>query len=159
MTKYESTVKYLPYPVERVFAKLSDMTNLEVLRENAGNPALREQILSQADGKVTPEQVDKIAERMQQLEFTPDSVSTQTSIGLISLNIVEREATKLVKFEVAGAPVQANLWIQMLPNGEGQSAMKVTIGAELNVFIKQMLKGKLKDGVEQLATMLSMLPY
>ena len=31
--------------------------------------------------------------------------------------------------------------------------------AQMNFFMKQMLKGKLQDGVERLADMLAMLPY
>ena len=62
-----------------------------------------------------------------------------------------------MKYAAENSPVPANLWIQLLPNGEGQTAMKVTLGVELNFLMKQMLKGKLQDGVERLADMLAMI--
>ena len=37
--------------------------------------------------------------------------------------------------------------------------MKVTLGADLNFFLKQMLKGKLQEGVDRLADMLAMIGY
>lgn len=80
-------------------------------------------------------------------------------MGALSLRIVEREDPKLVKFATENSPVSGNLWIQLLPSGDMQTAMKVTLGVELNFFLKQMLKGKLKDGTERLADMLTMLPY
>ena len=46
-----------------------------------------------------------------------------------------------------------------MPAGDSQCAMKVTLGADLNFFLKQMLKGKLQDGVDRLADMLAMIGY
>ena len=53
-----------------------------------------------------------------------------------------------------------NLWIQILPVEAGQAKLKVTIRAEVNMFMKAMVAKPLQDGVEQkLAEMLSMIPY
>lgn len=37
--------------------------------------------------------------------------------------------------------------------------MKLTIGLELNPFMKAMVQKPLQDGVEKMAEMLSMIPY
>ena len=76
----------------------------------------------------------------------------------ITLRIIEREEPKCIKFALEGAPIQANLWIQMLPQGD-QCAMRLTLKAELNFLIKQMLGKKLEQGVEGLAQMLVQIPY
>ena len=160
MTKYESSVKHIVSPVGNVYGKLSDLTNLEAIKKNAENPELRDRILQQAADKVKPEQLDQLVERLKQMEFTADTVSLDAGpIGRLTLRIIEREEPKLVKFALEGAPMQANLWLQMLPEGDGHCAMKATLGADLNFFLKQMLNSKLKDGVDRLADMLAMIPY
>lgn len=76
-------------------------------------------------------------------------------MGLITLAIVERNSPKLVKLETQGAPVQACLWIQLLPQGTSQAAMKITIGAELNFFIRKMVEKHLKKAPDTIATVLA----
>ena len=160
MTKYESTVKKIYAPIGNVFAKLSDLNNLSTIQERLSDPAFEQVVRQQAGDKVNDEQLARLREIVQKLQFDRDSVTTDTGpVGSLSLRIVEREDPKLVKFATENSPVAANLWIQLLPNGEDQCAMKVTLGADLNFFLKQMLKGKLKDGVERFADMLAMLPY
>ncbi len=160
MTKYESSVKHIAAPVERVYGKLSDLTNLETLRTAASNPAQREMIMQQLGGRVTPEQMEQIAQQVENMQLTTDTLTTDLPmVGNVTLRVVERECSKLVKFEVEGAPMQANLWVQLLPEGEGRCAMKLTLGAELNFLMKQMVGSKLKDGVEKFADMLASVPY
>ena len=66
---------------------------------------------------------------------------------------------KCIKFEGDKSPVPMNLWIQMLPVSDDQSKMKVTIRAEVNMFMKAMVSKPLQEGVEKLADMLSAIPY
>ncbi len=160
MTKYESSVKHIVHPVESVYGKLSDLTHLETIKQNADNPDFLERIQQQAGDKVKPEQLSQLVERLKQMEFTADTVSVDAGpVGRLTLRIVEREDPKLVKFALEGAPMQANLWLQMLPEGESHCAMKATLGADLNFFLKQMVGSKLKDGIDRLADVLAMLPY
>ena len=68
MANFESSVKVIPYSQERVYAKLSDLSNLESVK-----------------GRL-PE--DKI----QDLSFDSDTLSFSVSpIGQLTLQIVERE--------------------------------------------------------------------
>lgn len=160
MTKYESTVKKIYAPVGNVFAKLSDLNNLSSIQERLSDPNFEQVVRQQAGDKVNDEQLARLREIVQKLQFDRDSVTTDAGpLGSLSLRIVEREDPKLVKFATENSPVAANLWIQLLPASEDQCAMKVTLGADLNFFLKQMLKGKLQDGVERFADMLAMLPY
>ncbi len=158
MTKYESNVKQVHYPQSSIFAKLADLTNLEAIKERAADPAFVEQL--RASGQVPEDKIDKIAEMAAKLEFTQDSITIpDTPLGPIALRIVERDEPKCVKFAVEGAPVAANLWVQLLPTSPYESKMKCTVGADLNFFIKQMAKKPLQEGVEKLADMLAMIPY
>ena len=64
-----------------------------------------------------------------------------------------------MKYQASKSPVPVTLWIQVLPTSDTTSKMRVTLEAELNFFIKQMIGNKLKDGVEKFADMLAMIPY
>lgn len=134
MAQFESSVKYVPYSQEQVFNKLSDLSNLESVR-------------------------DKLADKVQGMEFDSDSLSFTVQGISIALRIIEREPYKCVKFESEKSPVPMNLWIQILPVEAGQAKLKVTIRAEVNMFMKAMVAKPLQDGVDKLAEMLSMIPY
>lgn len=134
MAQFESSVKYVPYSQEQVFNKLSDLSNLESVR-------------------------DKLADKVQGMEFDRDSLSFTVQGISITLRIIEREPYKSIKFESEKSPVPMNLWIQILPVESGQAKLKVTIRAEVNMFMKAMVTKPLQDGVDKLAEMLSMIPY
>ena len=160
MTKYESSVKKIYAPVGNVYAKLSDLRHLSAVQERIADPAFEQVIRQQAGDKVNDEQLARLREVVQGMQFDRDWVVVNVApLGEVGLRVVEREEPKLVKFTTENSPVQANLWIQLLPSGDSATAMKVTLGADLNFFLKQMLKGKLQDGVERFADMLTMLPY
>ena len=136
MTKFESSVRQIPYSQEAVYRNISDLRNLEKVRDRV------------------PE--DKVND----FKFDEDTVSLNVPpVGELKLRIIEREEPKCVKFETAQSPVPFNVWIQVLPVSETASKMKVTVKAELNPFIKGMVSGPLQDGVEKIADALAQIPY
>ena len=159
MAEYKSDVKKIYYPVERVYGRLSDLNNLAVIQQNLDNPMIREKMLEQAGDKASPEQLDSILEKLRELQFDSDSVSGSSPMGNITLRIIEREENKTIKFALEGAPILANMWIQLLPATEQECAMKLTVKADLNFFIKQVIGNKLQQGVDGLAQMLASIPY
>lgn len=152
MSKIESQIKQVPYSQGAVYAKISDLTNLQAIREKMDDPNVQAQIPEDKR-----EEVKRIVEQM---EFTPDTVSGPAGpIGTIAVQIVEREPEKCVKFASTNSPVAFKLWIQVLPTSDTTSKIKVTIDAELNFFMKQMIDKPLRKGVEKFADMLAMIPY
>ncbi len=153
--QYESNVKFVPYDQTCVYSKLSDLNNLAVIKERFNDPAVRNMMTE----KVPEDKINQINERIQDMTFDTDSVSCNISpLGDVSLRIIEREEPKCIKFETVNSPIHLNLWIQLLPTESG-SKMKLTVGADLNPFIKGMVEKPLKEGVEKLADMLAMIPY
>ena len=135
-TKFESSVKQVPYPQQNVYRNLSDLRNLEKVRDRA------------------PE--DKIKD----FSFDEDTVGLNVPpVGELKLRICEREEPKCVKFETAQSPVPFNLWVQVLPVDDQNSKLKVTVKAELNPFIKTMVSGPIQDGVEKIADALAQIKY
>ena len=136
MTKFESSIKQIPYPVEDVYRNISDLSNLERVR-------------------------DRIPEdKLNSFSFDQDSVSVNVApVGDLKLRIIEREENKCVKFEGVQTPLPFNLWIQVLPVSETESKMKVTVQADIPFMLKGMVAGPLQDGVEKIADALSKIPF
>ena len=129
-------MKQIPYSQEAVYRNISDLRNLEKVRDRV------------------PE------DKVQDFSFDEDTVSLNVPpVGELKLRVVEREEPKCVKFETAQSPVPFNVWVQMLPVDEQSSKMKVTVKAELNPFIKGMVSGPLQDGVEKIADALAKIEY
>lgn len=134
-TKIESTIRQISYPQTAVYAMLSDLSNIERVRDRL------------------PE--DKI----QDLTFDTDSISISTQMGAVKLFIVEREEPKTIKFETQESPLPFNFWIQLLPVTDTACKMKLTIKADLNPLISGMVKKPLQDGIEKIADALQMIQY
>ena len=141
MAQYESSIKHIPYSQERVYNKLSDLNNLNSVRDRL------DLIKDKLDGK------------LEDMSFDSDSPTLKAQGFNLTLRIIEREPLKCIKFEGDKTPIPLNLWIQILPEGMDNAKMKVTIRAEVNMFMKAMVAKPLQEGVEKLADMLSMIPY
>ena len=136
MSKFESSIKQINYPVEAVYRNISDLSNLERVRDRI------------------PE--DKIDD----FQFDSDSVQVKVDpVGVIKLRIIDREENKCVKFEAEQSPVPFNVWVQVLPVSETESKMKVTVKADIPFMLKGMVAGPLQDGVEKIADALSQIPF
>lgn len=158
MAKYESKTKAIPYAQSAVYARLSDLSNLEVLKSRLSdaNPELPEEVRQ----KVDDEQLSKARELLQNMEFTTDTMSIDMPpVGKLSIEIIEREPEKLVKLTSTQSPVPLKMWIQLVPTSDSSCAMRLTLDAELNMFLKMAIGGKLKDGVDKFADMLAQIPY
>lgn len=139
--QFESNVKHVPYSQERVYNKLSDLNNLEGVRERL------DMVKDKLDGK------------LEDMSFDRDSITLKVQGISLTLRIIEREPLKCIKFEGYKSPIPLNLWIQILPVTQEEAKMKVTIRAEVNMFMKAMVSKPLQEGVEKLVDMLAMLPY
>jgi len=136
MSKFESSIKQIPYSQAAVYRNLSDLSNLERVRDRI------------------PE--DKVKD----FSFDRDSVTISADpVGLITLCICEREEPKCIKFETAQSPLPFNLWIQVLPVTETTCKMKLTLKADIPFMLKGMVSGPLEDGLEKIADALAQIPY
>lgn len=156
LTKYESAVKTIPHACAVVYSRLSDLNNLSKVREYVSNPDTRERFASQ----IPVDKARQFEDILNSMTFDYDSVTFSVPVaGKVVLHVVERDEPKLIKFEAKGAPVAANVWIQLLPAGDDASRLKVTLGASLNFFIKGMADKYAPAAVERIADVLASLPY
>ena len=50
--------------------------------------------------------------------------------------------------------MDVTLWVQLLPQGPYQSKMKVTVGADMNFFVRKMVEKYLKQAPDGIANFL-----
>ncbi len=133
---FESSIREIQAPQQRVYDMLSNLQNIEKVR-------------------------DRIPEdKLKDFAFDNDSISISVPpVGSISMHIVDREEPKTIKFEAQQSPVPFNFWIQLLPVTDVTSKMKLTIKADLNPFIKGMVAKPLQEGLEKIADALQMIDY
>lgn len=136
MAQFESSIKQIPYPQQNVYNMLSDLSNIERVKDRV------------------PE------DKLKDITFDSDSISFNNSpVGTISMRIVEREEPKTIKFESVNSPMSFNFWIQLLPTSDTASKMRLTIKADIPIFLKGMVTKPLQEAVEKIAEALAMIPY
>ena len=136
MTTFESTVTKATYNDSEIFGLLSDLNNIEKIKDRIPQDMLKE------------------------LEFDTDSCRfSMEPVGQVGLRIVEREPANMIKFAGEQSPVDFNLWIQLKQVAENDTRIKVTLKADLNPMIKMMVSKPIETFVNKLAEILSNISY
>ena len=135
-SKFESSVRQIPYSQELVYNTLSNLENLEKVKD-----------------RLPKDQINN-------LSFDNDSISISAgAVGSVKLRIIERTEFDCIKFEAQESPLPFNFWIQILPVTSDSCKMKLTIKAEISMFLKPMVSKPLNEGIEKLADILQKIPY
>jgi len=133
MTTYESDIKTISSNEEVVFGILSDLNNLKAVLANA-----------------------PMTDKVKDLQFETDSCTfVVEGFGKMGFRIIEREPFKTIKLHSEKAPVDLNVWIQLVQRTENDTQMKLTLKADLPVMIKMMIDKKLKEGINLIADLLA----
>ena len=136
-TKYESKITSAPCSAEQIYRVLSNMENLERVRD------------------MIPQ------DKVQEMEIEPERVRMKVD-GLgqkITIAIVDRIENDTIKFGAEGIPMQANFWIQLRELSPFDTRIKLTIKADIPMMFKFMLDKKMQEGLDQAADMLARFPY
>ncbi|MCQ2341474.1 MAG: SRPBCC family protein [Paludibacteraceae bacterium] len=136
-TKYESKVCSIPNSAENVYKVLSNLENLNRVKD------------------MIPQ------DKVQELEISADSIRMKVD-GLgqkITLSIVDRIENDTIKFGAEGIPMQANFWIQLKQIAPLDTRIKLTLKADIPFMFKMMLDKKMQQGLDQAADMLTQFPY
>ena len=133
MTTYESDIKTISSNEEVVFGILSDLNNLKAVLANA-----------------------PMTDKVKDLQFETDSCTfVVEGFGKMGFRIIEREPFKTIKLHSEKAPVDLNVWIQLVQRTENDTQMKLTLKADLPVMIKMMIDKKLKEGINLITDLLA----
>ncbi|MDD7080580.1 MAG: hypothetical protein PUI06_07535 [Prevotella sp.] len=153
LAKYESEVKIVPQSQSVVYSRFDDLNSLSAIKDRLSDPTVQQKLSEQ----VPADKLDELRKYAQGLSFEADAIHIASPMGNITLRVVEREAPKCIKFASEGSPVQLYVWIQLLPHGAYESKLRVTVGAEVNFFMKGMVAKPLQQAADGLANMLSAL--
>lgn len=135
-TTYESTIKTISSNEEVVFAMLSNLSNLEKVKDRIPQ------------------------EKVKDMSFDADSLRFKVDgLGEIGFRIVNREPYKTIKFESEHIPLIIHFWVQLKQVADHETRLKLTLKADIPPMIKMMVDSKIKQGIEQMADMLTMIPY
>jgi len=136
MTEFSSITKIVSCSQTKVYAVLSDLSNLEKIKD-----------------RIPTHQVNDFA-------FDRDSVSFSVSpVGKIKITIVERTPPTDVRFAAEQSPIDMHLHLHLQAIGEQETALKLTVYAQLNPFIKPLLSKPVQEGIDKIADTLAMIPY
>ena len=148
MTKFESSVKQIPHSQRSVYAMLSDLSNIQRLKDHLPEEA------------TDNDEMNKVKDKLKNLSFDQDSLSINVDpIGQVSMRIIERDEPKMIKLESEKSPIAFKFWIQVLPVTEASSKMKLSIDADIPFFAKSMVAKPLQEGIEKIADALAMIPF
>jgi hypothetical protein len=136
MTEFTSEIKTLPYDGQTVYEALSDLSNLENLKDRIPS------------GKIDD------------FSFDRDSCSFSVApVGKVRFSIIDREPPKTIKLATEQLPVEVKMWIQLKEINPEDTKMKLTVRADLNSFIAPMLSKPIQDGINKIADVLAIIPY
>ena len=151
VSKFESEVKIIPQVQQVVYDRFADLNNLASLKERLNDPEVQAKLAEE----VPADKLGDLRSYTEGMTFDTDSLTIASPLGQITLRIVERDEPKCIKFASEGAPVQLYVWVQLLPHGEMETKMRVTVGAEVNFFMKGMVAKPLQQAADGLANILS----
>lgn len=150
LSKFESEVKIIPQAQTILYSRFADLNNFASIKDAMSNPDVQQRLSEQ----VPADKLDEVKKYAEGLSFETDAIHISSPLGQITLRVVERDEPKCIKFASEGSPVQLYVWIQLLPHGDYESKLRVTVGAEVNFFMKGMVAKPLQQAADGLANML-----
>jgi len=152
MAKYESQVKEVNALQENVYNRLADLSQLQAMKDNM--PA---EIKEQIKAKMNEETGGKL--QLSNFRFDTDTANFKASGMDVCIRIIDRDPIKCVKFSADNSPVAFTLWIQMLPAGPYTTKIRVTLDIDIPFYLRPMIGSKLDGAADQIAEMLTRIPY
>jgi len=149
LEKYVSVPREIHYPQELVFAKLSNLKNLEQF------------VSADKIEELNKKGVDTKGFKVDDFSATEDHCSFKISpVGNVGVEIVEREPFKTIKFQgEKTVPFPVTFWVQLAVQDDNSCKIRLTLHAELNPMIKMMVGGYLEKGIEKVADLLCTIDY
>lgn len=142
MSDYQSSVKHIAAPAERVFTKLTDLSQLQPVIDKY------------------KEQVPQDKVKIKDISLNTDSVYIDIDpVGQVGLKIIETEPFKTIKFAADRSPLDFNFWIQLVEKEPGDTKIRLTLRADIPFFMKPMIGGKIEQGIEMMAEALTKIEY
>jgi hypothetical protein len=136
MSEFVSDTKRIPYSNDRVFVVLSDLSNLEKLKDHLPT------------------------DKMEGFSCDSDSCTFSVDpVGQMTVVVDEREPHETIKFTTQRSPIPMDMWIHLEPVAPDHTQMKITVSVGLPPLLKPMVSQPLRKALDNLANLLASLPY
>lgn len=152
MSRYESQVKTIYATQPNVYARLSDLSQLQAIKDR-----LTDEQKAMIKAKMDEATKGKVS--VSGFAFTEDTASCNIQGMPLCIRIIDREPMKTIKFAAENSPVSATLWIQLIGTGPYETKAKVTLDVDIPFFLKPMVGKKLDGAADQIAEALTRIPY
>lgn len=136
MADFTSDITPIPHSQERVFTVLSDLNNLGKFQKDLSGLPIKD------------------------LSFDKDCCQfTADGVGKIAMRIIEREPYKTIKLTSESSPIAFTCWIQLVEAAPNDTRLKLTLRADIPLFLKPMVSKPLEKGIKKVAEALAAIPY
>lgn len=165
MATYESGVKKINANVHSVYRVLSDMNNVKMLLNAVQNP----EVQARFNESIPEDKKDEFEKAKSQMSdivnditCTTDTVSLHTKFGEIGIRVADRELDKVVKLSNEKCPINFDFWAQVKEISPYETAVKLTLKADIPMMVRMMFSSKLdklNEGIDKAASILTRLPF
>lgn len=132
-----------------VFGRLSRPAELETLLHNAVGKA-------RESGREMPADMD---EKLANLSFGPDYIEFKGGpTGKVRLRLSDATPDSSVKYIGDGTPVALSIEFDISPEGLDRSFLSVGVRADVPFFLRPMIQGPLRKGLDAFADLLGKIP-
>lgn len=136
MTEFTSNIKEIKYPIDKIYNTLSDFEKIGALTQNLST------------------------EKIENIVFEQNSCSiTVSPVGKIKFVIVDKEPLSTIKLTTEEAPFSTNMWIQLKPNDENSTYIKLTMRAEIPALVKPLVSKHIQNALDNIVSLLQNVPY
>lgn len=153
MAKYQSEVKIISASQYQVWNRISDLGQFQTMKDNMSpeqKAAIKAKIAEEGGGKI----------QLSDFSFSRDTALFKVNGMQIGVGIVDREEPmKCVKFQADQSPIEVTLWIQLLPKSPYETRCRVTVDLDIPFYLKPMIGKKIDGLADNLADMLTKIPY
>lgn len=142
MESYQSDLQTIYCDINTVFSKLSHPENFK----------------TQIDKNI--DQIPQDAkENLKKVTFDADSITIQSPMGPLKLQVTEIQEPSKIKFAAVQSPVAFGLTINLGQVDAETTTVQSTLELDLPIFVRGMVGGQLKKAAKQFGEMLAKLPY
>lgn len=144
MTTIKSDKAKINAPAERVYDKLSDLSNLQA-------------VLDQVPADSIP--ADK-RQMFENVKITADTIAIPAGpVGEIKMRVTDRMPYSLIQLTGEGTPVPMNLQLEIEPDGAEACTVQVAFHLEIPAMLKPMVHGPLKKVADQFVQVMGSIPF
>lgn len=144
MTTIKSEKTPIAASAEKVYLKLSDLSNLQGLLDRV--PA----------DQIPPDKRDMF----ERLQITSDSIKIPGGpVGDITLMITDLMPYSLIGLTGEGSPIPLSMQMEINPTGHDSCDVQIGVSLEVPIMLKPMISGPLKKIVDQFAQVIRAIPF